>query len=250
MGFWPILKKELTLYFILPSTWLILSIFLLLSGYFFYTNLIQFNWFNAQGTAGVVSGMWQYYFNDLRLMLTFVLPLFTMRLFSEEKKLGTIELLTTYPVRDGDIIIGKYLACLILFSIMIGLTTIYAVMLGVIWDFRETAGIMSGYAGIFLLGSSLITCGLFISSLTENQAVSAMGTMGIFIFFWFLTWNEMIGSEQVIMILKRISLFDRVFDFFKGVINTRDIVFFVLVSVYFIFLTRLSLRTREWKGIK
>ena len=96
----------------------------------------------------------------------------------------------------------------------------------------------------------MITCGLFISSLTENQAVSAMGTMGIFIFFWFLTWNEMIGSEQVIMILKRISLFDRVFDFFKGVINTRDIVFFVLVSVYFIFLTRLSLRTREWKGIK
>lgn len=243
-------KKELKIYFILPSTYVVFSIFLLLSGYFFYTNLIQFNWFNIRGDASLVSGMWQYYFDDLRLLLTLILPLLTMRLFSEEKKLGTIELITTYPIRDIHIIIGKYLACVVVFMTLLCATFIYPLMLGFIWGFVEIAPVLSGYLGIFLLGSSLISCGLFISSLTENQVVSAMGTMGVFIFLWFITWNEMVGSEELINILKRISLFDRVFDFFRGIINTKDIVFFLLGSLFFLFLTQLSLGAREWKGMR
>lgn len=250
MGFWFIFKKELKNYCTLPSTYVVVSIFLLLSGYFFFTNLIKFHMFDMEGNAGIVSGLWQYFFDDLRLILTLVLPLFTMRLFSEEKKLGTIELITTFPVRDMDIIIGKYMACILLFLMMIFITLIYPLILGFVWNFTEIAAVLSGYLGILLLGFSLIACGLFISSLTENLVASAMITMGIFIFFWILTWNELIGSVELIAILKRVSLFDRVFDFFKGVINTRDIAFFVLLSIYFIFLTKLSLKAREIKVIK
>ncbi|MFO7962922.1 MAG: hypothetical protein R6U50_03285 [Desulfobacterales bacterium] len=250
MGFVPVFKRELKIYFLLPSTYVVFFVFLLLSGYFFYTNLIQFNWFNIRGTASLVTGMWQYYFNDVRLLLTLILPLLTMRLLSEEKKLGTIELMTTYPIKDVGIVLGKYAACVAVFTVLLSCTLVYPIMLGIFWGFAEIAPVLSGYFGVFLLGSSLIACGLFISSLTENQVVSAMGTMGVFIFLWFITWNEMVGSEELIAFLKRISLFDRVFDFFKGVINTKDIVFFLLGALYFLFLTRLSLGSREWKGVK
>ena len=250
MGFWPVYKKEIKLYGILPSTYVVFAIFLLLSGYFFYTNLIKFNWFDIQRTTSAVNGLWQYYFNDLRLLLTLVLPLFTMRLFSEEKKLGTMELMTTYPLRDRDIILGKYLACVSVYMTLLCMTFMGQIMLGYIWGFGEIFPVLSGYLGIFLLGSLMIACGLFISSLTDNQLISALGTMGVFIFLWFLTWNEMVGSEALISVLKRFSLFDRVIDFFRGVINTRDIVFFLLGSMYFLFITHLSMGSREWKGGK
>jgi ABC-2 type transport system permease protein len=250
MGFRAVFKKELKLYFVLPSTYVIFSIFLLLSGYFFYTNLVQFNWFDMQRTSSLMEGMYQYYFDDLRLMMTLVLPLLTMRLLSEEKKLGTMELITTYPLRDIDIILGKYLACVAIFSLMLGFTFAGPLLLGYIWGFTETVSVLSGYLGIFLLALMLISCGLFISSLTENQVISAMGTMGVFIFLWFLTWNEMIGSEALIIVLRRFSLFDRVFDFFKGIINTRDVAFFLLGSIYFLYVTHMSVGARQWKGIK
>lgn len=233
-----------------PSTYAVLTIFLLLSGYFFYTNIIKFNWFNMGGHASLVNGLWQFYYNDVRFILIFVLPLLTMRLFAEEKKLGTIELITTYPVRDTEIIVGKFLACMMVFLLMISLSFTHVLLVGTVWDFAEVAPVFAGYLGILLLGCSLIACGLFVSSLTDNQVVAAIGTMGIFIFFWFLTWNEMMGSEELMLLLKRISLFDRVFDFFKGIINTKDVAFFSLVTFFFLFLTHRSLGSRAWKGIK
>ncbi|MFA4916181.1 MAG: ABC transporter permease subunit [Syntrophales bacterium] len=250
MGFWPIFKREMKAFLVSPSTYLVLTIFLLLSGYFFYTDLIKFNWFNVLGKENLMTGLWQYYFNDLRFIMIFVLPLFTMRLFAEEKKLGTMELIKTYPVRDTEIIAGKYLACIAVFGVMLALTLTYVVLIGVIWNFLEIAPVMAGYLGIFLLGCALIACGLFVSSVTDNQVVAAIGTMGFFIFFWFLTWNEMIGSAELIAILKRVSLFDAVFDFFKGVINTRNIIFFLLVAFFFLFLTHRALGSRAVKGVK
>ncbi len=233
-----------------PSIYVVFTIYLLLSGYFFYTDLIQFNGMNMTGTGSLVNGLWQYYFLDLRFLLIFVLPIVTMRLLAEEKKLGTIELITTYPVRDTEIITGKYLACLTVFLVMLVLTFTYVVLIGMIWDFFELAPVMSGYLGMFLLGSALIACGLFVSSVTENQVAAAMGTMGFFIFFWFLNWNEMVGNEMLTTFLRRISLFDATFDFFKGIISIRNIVFLLLVSCFFLFLTHLSLGSRAWKETK
>lgn len=250
MNFWPIFKKEMRAYFFSPSTHVVLTIFLVLSGFFFFTNIVMYDRFNIRGDASPVSGMWLYCFDDLRRLLIFVLPLMTMRLFAEEKKLGTIELITTYPVRDIEIVAGKYLACLLVFLLMLSLTFVNVVLVGVIWDFSEIAPILSGYLGIFLLGCSLIACGLFISSLTDNQIVAATGTMGLFILFWCLTWNEMIGSEELIRVLTRLSLFDRCFDFFEGKINTKDIAFFILFICFFFFLTLRSLGSRAWKGLK
>ncbi len=250
MNFWPIFKKEVKAYFSATSTHVVLTIFLVLSGFFFWTDMAWYEKVNVLGTSSVVSGLWVYYFNDLRFILIFVLPLMTMRLFAEEKKLGTIELITTYPIRDAEILAGKYLACMLVFLLMLCLTFANVLLVGIIWDFAEIEPVMTGYLGIFLLGCSLIACGVFVSSLTDNQVVAATGTMGLFILFWFLTWNEMIGSEELIQVLKRLSLFDRVFDFLEGKVNTRDIAFFILITWFFLFLTLRSLSSRAWKGIK
>lgn len=250
MNFWPIFKRELKVYFGSTSTYVVLTIFSVLSGYFFYTDMAMFNWGNIMGTASVQEGLWQYYLNDVRFILIFIMPLITMRLFAEEKKLGTMELISSYPIRDREILAGKFLACMMIFLFMLLLTFINVVLVGIVWDFSEIVPLLAGYLGIFLLGCSLIACGIFVSSLTDNQIVAATGTMGIFIMFWFLTWNEMVASEEVIKILMRLSLFDRVFSFFRGEVNSKDIIFFLLFTCFFLFLTLRSLGSRTWRGLK
>jgi gliding motility-associated transport system permease protein len=101
-----------------------------------------------------------------------------------------------------------------------------------------------------LLGTAFIACGLFISSLTENQVVSAMATYGILVFFWFLTWNEEAADERILPVLLRLSLFDHFFNFTRGVIDTRDVAFFALFVALFLLFTLQSLSARTWRGVR
>ena len=250
MNFYPILKKELHSYFFSTTLYIILAIFLVLSGYFFFTDLSFYNWINVKGTANPVEGLWQYYFNDLRFVLMLLIPFITMRLLAEEKRLGTYELITSYPVSNGDIVAGKYLASLLVFVLMMAMTFVNVLFWSVLWGFTGLEPLIAGYLGLFFLGCSLISCGLFISSLTSNQLVAGMATLGIFIFFWFLTWNEMMASEEAISVLVRFSLFDRIESFFKGVIDTKDVVFFVLFTLFFLYMTLCSVASRFWRGGK
>ena len=182
MNFFPILKKELRSYFSSLIAYIVLTVFLALSGYFFYTNLILFvTW----GGSSIQEGLWQYHFHDMRKFLLFTFPLLTMRLFAEEKKLGTIELLFTYPFRDIEILLGKFLACMTMLSIMLGLTLIYPVILAIV-DQVEVGPLVASYLGLFLLGSAFVSCGIMISSLTENQIVAALVTYGCLLVFWFI----------------------------------------------------------------
>jgi ABC-2 type transport system permease protein len=107
---------------------------------------------------------------------------------------------------------------------------------------------LAGYLGVLLLGATFIACGTLISSLTENQVVSAMSTYGVLVFFWFLNWNEEAVGPQLISTVIRFSLFDRFEDFSKGVINTEDVAFFILATLFFLFLTLQSLESRKWRG--
>jgi ABC-2 type transport system permease protein len=172
-----------------------------------------------------------------------------MRLFSEEKKLGTIELLWTYPVRDWEIVAGKFLASWLFYLLMVAGTATCPVVF--YWFYQFDPGpLLAAYLGLILLGTAFITCGVFVSSLTENQVVSAMVTYGILVFFWFMTWNESIASDRVLSVLLQLSLFDRFFNFARGVIDTKDIVFLLAFSAFFLALTLLSLGTRTWRGLR
>ena len=246
MNFYPIFKKELRSYFNSLIAYIVLTVFLVISGYYFYTDLALFI---VWGGTSVQEGLWQYLFHDIRLVLLLTIPLLTMRLFAEEKKLGTIELLFTYPFRDVEILLGKFLACLAVFSLMLGLTFLYPFLLGVV-DQVETGPLIASYLGMFLLGSAFISCGIMVSSLTENQIVAALITSGIILVFWFIDWNEAAMSPAVAEVLHHISSFEHFYNFARGVIDTKDVIYFVLFTFFFLFLTLRSLESRRWRGLR
>jgi ABC-2 type transport system permease protein len=246
MKWFVICRRELRSYFTSYIAYTLLALFLLLSGYFFYSDLVFFVLF---GGYMLPTGLWQYVFLDMRLCTLLVLPLLTMRLFAEERKLGTIELLWTYPVRDRDIVAGKFFACWLFFLVMLLLTVLNPILFYQFYAF-DVGPLAAAYLGIFLLGTAFIACGMFVSSLTENQVVSAMGTYAILVFFWFLTWNEEAASQRLLGLLLRLSLFDRFYNFARGVIDTKDVVFFAVFSGFFLFLTLQSLNARAWRGVR
>lgn len=247
MGVYYIFQRELRSYFQSFIAYVLLATFLVLAGFFFYTDLNMHVLWSFQKVS---FNVWGDYFYDLaRYGLMIIIPLLTMRLFSEEKKLGTIELLWTYPLRDWELLAGKYFAALFFLVLMLVLTLVYPTIIYFLYDI-DIAPLFAGYLGLFLLGSSFIACGLLISSLTENQIVAAIGTFGLLLMFWFLTWNEAVANEKAINILLNVSLFDRLLTFTKGAIDLKDIIFFFNFHGFFIFLTLLSLTTRKWRGIK
>ena len=248
MNVYYIAQRELKSYFQSFIAYVLIAVFLLLAGYFFYSDLIMYVMWSFHKVN--FNKIWEFYFFDVRYVLMMIIPLLTMRLFAEEKKLGTIELLWTYPIRDWELLAGKYLASLIFLFLMLIATTVYPIITHFFLSEIDIASLLAGYLGLFLLGSSFIACGILISSLTENQIVAALGTYGLLLMFWFLTWNEAIANQKVVNILLNISLFDRLLTFTKGAIDLKDVIFFFNFHGVFIFLTMLSLSARKWRGVK
>lgn len=246
MNFLAIAKKEIRSYFSSLTAYTVIAIFLVISGYFYYTNMVMFVMFVG---SDVKLGLWQQTFYDMRFVTLSLMPLLTMRLFAEEKKLGTIELLFTNPLRDREIIMGKYCACLFVFTIMLALTLLYPVLLKIVYSL-EPLPLVSAYLGLFLMGAACIACGIFLSSLTENQIVAAMSTIGLLLLLWFLDWNEGIAGTKAVAVLHQLSFSEHFFNFIRGVIDIDDVVYYLSVIFFFLFLTHCSLESRKWRGIK
>ncbi|MEI6125930.1 MAG: ABC transporter permease [Pseudomonadota bacterium] len=246
MNFLTIAKKEIKSYFSSLTAYTVIAIFLVISGYFYYTNMVMFVMFVG---SDVKLGLWQQTFYDMRFVTLSLMPLLTMRLFAEEKKLGTIELLFTTPLLDREIIMGKYVACLFVFTTMLVLTFLYPVLLKIVYGL-EPGPLVAAYLGLFLMGAACIACGIFLSSLTENQIVAAMSTIGALLLLWFLDWNEGIAGSKAVVVLHQCSFSEHFFNFIKGVIDINDIVYYLSVSMFFLFLTHCSLESRKWRGIK
>lgn len=237
--------RELAAYFGSPTAWVLLAVYLVLSGYFFYSDVAFFVTFGAQVLA---TGLWRYVFLDFRLVTLLVLPLVTMRLFAEERKLGTIELLWTLPVKDIQLVLGKFLAAWVF---LLALLALAVVPFAVLYAFQpfDLGPPAAGLLGLLLLGTAFIACGLAASTLTENQVVAAMLTYGVLVFFWFMTWNEAVGSEQLIRVLLLLSLFDHFYDFAIGTIQTADLAYFAIFVALALFAGLRSLESRAWRGV-
>lgn len=240
-----IFRRELFGYFRSPLGFVVLGAFLVLAGYFFYTNLI---FFVLWGGQSLTSGLWRHVFLDLRLLLLMVVPLTTMRLFAEERKLGTMELLWTYPVTDTSIVVGKFLASVVFLLLMVTPTLVYPGVLALIHPV-DAGPLVAAYVGTVLMGMTFIACGMAASSVTENQLVAAVLTYGVLLLAWFLTWNEAVATEGTMQILLFFSLFDRFYDFAGGAIDTEDVAYFVVCTAFFLFLTLRILQSRSWRGV-
>jgi ABC-2 type transport system permease protein len=252
---WPVFKKELRLYFGSPVAWVVMTIFLFIAGYFFYSIFAFYTLASMQSAMNpqmgrdlsVTDSVLRPLFSNMSVILLLLMPLITMRLFAEERRSGTIELLLTYPVRDGAVLLAKYLAALALYALMLALTLLYP---GIVAYFTrlEWGPLLSGYLGLLLMGATFLAVGIFASSLTENQIVASITTFGVLLFLWVIGWSaEYVGGGWG-RVLSHLSLLDHFDTFARGVLDTKDIIYYLNVTILALFLTLRSLEARRWKG--
>jgi ABC-2 type transport system permease protein len=251
---WYIAKKEIKTYFSSPIAYAVIFVFTALVGFFFY-NIVW--WFNAQAMqmaqnpyyaqqANINQMVFSPLFGNMSIILLLTLPILTMRLFSEEKKSGTDELLYTSPVSVLQIILGKYFASLVVLATMLGLTALLSLFTFVFGN-PEFAPVFSGYLGLFLMGSAFIALGVFFSSLTENQIVSAVLTFGALLLFWIINWASGAAKGLLKGILDYLSLFQHFDDFTKGIVDTTHLVYYLSFIFLGLFLTHSWIQSRRWR---
>jgi ABC-2 type transport system permease protein len=238
--------KEFQLYFTSFLFYVLAAVFLVLAGYFFYTNL---GFFVIMGGVDLPRGLWQYTFLDIQRLLLVLVPLLTMRLFAEERKLGTLELLWTYPVRDSAIILGKFVACLSVVLLLLLATTVYPLVLARIHPVAP-GPLLAGYLGLALLAAAFVACGLAASALTDSQLVAGAVTYGVLLLLWMVTWNEAAMDEGIRNLLLLVSLFDRFHPFTQGAIDTRNVSYLVFLTIAFLSITFFALDSRRWRGLR
>mgnify|MGYP001173457253 FL=1 len=255
-NFYSIFKKEMEAYFFSPIAYVVITIFIIISGYFFFNiisfyNFISFSVGMRSSQMGsqlnVIEMVLKPLYSNLAIVLLLIVPLLTMRLLSEEKKQGTIELLFTYPIRDGELIMGKFVACLAVYGVMLATTFIYPVMISFFGD-MEWGPVFSAYLGLLLMGSSFISIGILFSSTTENQIIAAVSTFGMLLILWVINASERFVGPGLAVVLKELSIIGHFDNFAKGVIDTRDLIFYLNFSFLFIFLTLRSLESKKWRG--
>ncbi len=230
-----IAKKELKSYIASPMAYIVACIFLALAGVFF--SIFSPSTYLETSLSGFLS--------NISLVLLLLAAVLTMRLIAEERKLGTLELLLTAPVRDSELIMGKFLGSLGMLSIMLILTFYYPILLVIFGD-PDIGPIITGYLGIFLLGCTCLSVGIFASTLSSNQIVSAVVAGGILFALWFIGQAATFLPEALGDIINYFSLSYYFPDFVTGIIDTRGIVYYLSITLLFLFLAIRSIENSRW----
>jgi ABC-2 type transport system permease protein len=244
--------KEIRAYFVSPIAYVVIGLYTLLFGYFFYVMLTFFERQSMQmmqmgGTMNVNQMLIAPVFMNAEVVLLFLLPMVTMRTYSEEKRSGTMELLLTAPLTDWQIILGKFLGAMTLFAAMLATTVIHVGILFWLGE-PEWKPVVTTYLGMLLMGGCFIALGLFISSLTKNQIVAATITFAAFLLFWVINWMGSFVGTTAQAVLAHLSIIDHFDDFAKGIIDTKHIVYYVSFIAFGLFLTAKSVDSERWRG--
>jgi ABC-2 type transport system permease protein len=257
-SFYAVYRKEMGHYFVSPIAYIFIGLFLFLSAYFFNYFLsamiqqasmmaMQGMRFGAPSEVDVPGQVMRAFFGLLSTLILFFTPILTMGVYAEERKRGTMELLMTSPVTETQIVLGKFLASLTLFALMLLPTASYLVFMCLRSDpMPPWRMLLAGYAGVLLLGGSLLALGTFISSLTENQLIAAVLTFAAFLFVWVLDLgsNASGGIGAVVQYLSVIRHYD---DFTRGIIDTSALIYYFSFIALFIFLTVRSIDSMRWR---
>ncbi len=246
--------KELRAYFASPIAYVVIGLFALLFGYFYYAILAFFVRQSMQ--MGMQMGPMNLNINQQMLrpllmntsvVILMVMPFITMRTYAEEKRSGTIELLLTSPLTDFQIILGKFLGALILYVLMLSVTLVNVAVLFVYGN-PEWKPIATGYLGLLLLGGSFISIGLLISSVTKNQIVAAMVSFATLLMLWVINWIGDSAGPTTQKIVSYLAITDHFDDFSKGIIDTKHLIYYVSFITLGLFLTAKSVDTERWRA--
>jgi len=230
-------------------------VFLLISGYFLYSAVAYYNILSFQASQNPMAlkqlnttdMVIRPFLMDVSIVLLLISPLLTMRLYAEERKSGTIELLFTYPVSDLSTLLAKFLAVLSAFLIILAGTLPGMFLLGYVGDPNWKA-LLCGYLGVALLGGAFLALGLFTSSLTQNQIVAAVLSFGALLMFWIIGWLKNLVDPGMARFVEYISITRHFESFTKGVLDTRDLIYYLLFIVLFLFFTLRQMESYRWRG--
>lgn len=251
---WTICRRELYAYFVSPIAWVLLTIFAFLSGVFTYIISASFVRYSLEGQMSgqsmpmnvneqVIAPL----FSNIAVVGLFLIPLISMRLFAEEKRQGTIELLITSPVRDLQIILGKWLASVIMYCALLAvLAADYSFLF--MYGNPDWKPVATGFLGIVLQGACLLAFGAFISTLTRNQIVAGAVGFALALVLWILNWTTSFGNSVGVQVLNYLSIVSHMDSFSKGVIDTKDIVYYLSMIFLGLFLTARSLESLRWRA--
>lgn len=230
-----IARRELGAFFVSPIAYMVAAAFLAVSGYLFSVILVT----SRQATMSSV-------FDNVTVILLFMAPLLTMRLLADEQSRGTLELLLTAPVRDWEVVLGKFLAALALFGAMLLCTLVYPLILRFVGGNPDPGPIASGYLGLVLLAAAMLAIGTLTSSLTENQIVAAVLAFAILLLLWLIdaAGNVATGAAAVLSFL---SLPGHYGDFARGAINLQDVIYYLSVTAGALFMATRALETRRYR---
>ena len=247
--------KELRAYFHSPIAYLVMALFAVLCGFFFYNYTAAFvvQTFRMMATGQMAPNVSinEYiirplYEGVLTVVLLLLIPLVTMRLFAEEKRSGTIELLLTSPLTDLQIILGKFLGALALYGVLMLLSFLYIGLL-FLYGNPNAKPLLADALGLFLFGGALLSLGMWISTLTKNQIIAGVVAFALFLLLYVFDWVNSYSSSNAGRVMSYMALTTHFDNFAKGVIDSSDVVYYLSVIVVGIFLTARSVEALKGK---
>ena len=251
---WVICRKELRSYFVSPVAYVLFVMFALIFGWFFWNMLGAFVFYSmASQMRGEMTPMnvndqiLRQLLGNMNVVGLFFIPVITMRLFAEEKRNGTIELLVTSPIQDFEVILGKWLAAVALYAGMLLLT---GLNLAFVFKYGnpDWKPMAVGYLGLLLQASALLAIGTFISSLTKNQIIAGAASFGVCLLVFVLGWASGYETSTWAQVLSYMSVTSHMESFTKGVLDSKDAVYYMTVIFLGLFLTARSLESLRWRS--
>lgn len=251
--------REIKSYFVSPILYIIAAVFILVVG-----NMFKDNFFNFASTTMRLLRYATNYGGEIPIQnvntvamdmfafmnFTFILivPLLTMRLYAEEKKTGTMELLMTSPITTVQVLLGKFFSCLTIFFFMTALTVVFVVIMFIQSNNKLDIGpVLSSYLGSILFGATIISIGMFFSSLTENQIVAAAVTLTFLMGLWLLVISARLLDPPFNDIVRFLSLNDHLDSFSRGFIGIKHIVYYLSMTVFWLFMTGINVESARWR---
>jgi ABC-2 type transport system permease protein len=249
--------KDIRSYFVSPIAYVVMTGFVLLGGWFFFNLLARFNFLvQLYGSMrGNPQAMEQLNLNEfviapllhnLSVVLVILVPVITMRAFAEEKRAGTYELLMTAPLSVTEIVLGKFLGAFVFVFLMVLLTGVYPLIL-LLYGNPETGVLIGGFFGLLLLATAFVSIGLLTSSLTQNQIIAAVSCLVVLLLLYVISWPAETAGETMGAVLRYLSLTEHFGEMVKGIIDTRDVVYFASVITVALFLTQRAVESLRWR---